>query len=249
LTENPNDGSEYSVVVMVRSLRICLVAAELNGLDAMVGDVSSAYLEACTNVKVYFIAGPEFGSLQGHLFVIYKALYGLCTSGAQWHDRFADTLCDVEFFPCKAEPDFWLKDCDTHYENVCVYVNDIMMMGKDPATFFKDLIEKYKYNLKDVGNPSYHLGGDFSRDEDLTLIWGACLYIRKMLSIYELMFGMKHKEYASPMQEKDHPELDLSSELDLTGIRQSHSLIGALQWLLPSAVLISGSEWPLWGVF
>jgi hypothetical protein len=82
LTENRNNGTEYSGVGMVHSLSICLVVAELNGLDTMVGDVSSAYLEACTNEKVYFIAGPEFGSLQGHLFVIYKALYGLRTSGA-----------------------------------------------------------------------------------------------------------------------------------------------------------------------
>jgi hypothetical protein len=34
------------------------------------------------------------------------------------------------------------------------------------------------------------------------------------------------------MQEKDHPDLDLSPELDLTGIRQFQSLIGALQWLV-----------------
>jgi hypothetical protein len=58
----------------------------------------------------------------------------------------------MEFFPCKADPDVWLKDCDTHYEYICVYVDDIMMMGKAPATFFKDLTEKYKYNLKGAEN-------------------------------------------------------------------------------------------------
>jgi hypothetical protein len=63
----------------------------------------------------------------------------------------------------------WLKDCDTHYEYVCVYVDDIMMMGKAPATFFKDVTERYKYNIKGVGKHNYHLGGDFSRDKDGTL--------------------------------------------------------------------------------
>jgi hypothetical protein len=35
------------------------------------------------------------------------------------------------------------------------------------------------------------------------------------------MFGEKTKEYSLPMVEKDHPELDLTPELDETGIKQS----------------------------
>ena len=67
------EGS-YSSVVNLRSLRICLVAAELTGLRTMVGDTSSAYLEAYTKEKVCFTAGPEFEILEGHTFVIEKAL-------------------------------------------------------------------------------------------------------------------------------------------------------------------------------
>ena len=42
-------------------------------------DIGNAYLEAYTSEKVYVIAGPEFGDLEGHIFVIRKALYGLKT--------------------------------------------------------------------------------------------------------------------------------------------------------------------------
>ena len=101
----------------------------------MVGDISSAYLEAYTQEKVCFLAGPEFGPLQGHLLVIERALYGLHTSGARWHDHFSDTLRHMSFTPCEADPDVWLRLTDTHYEYVCVYVDNIMMFGKNPATF------------------------------------------------------------------------------------------------------------------
>jgi hypothetical protein len=37
--------------------------------------------------------------------IIYKALYGLRSSGACWHDRFSECLCAEGFFPCMAEPD------------------------------------------------------------------------------------------------------------------------------------------------
>jgi hypothetical protein len=129
---DPNIDGTYSGVVSLRSLRIAITAAELNNLKIMVGDISSAYLEAYTEEKVYFIAGPEFGPLEGNLLTIERALYGLRTSGAQWHDRLADTLRDMGYESCKADPDVWLKDCETHYEYVCVYVDDIMMFGKDP---------------------------------------------------------------------------------------------------------------------
>jgi hypothetical protein len=53
---------------------------------------SSAYLEEYTQKKVCFIAGPEIGPLEGHLIVIVRPLYGLRTSVARWHDRYADVM-------------------------------------------------------------------------------------------------------------------------------------------------------------
>ena len=48
-------------------------------------------------------AGPEFGDRQGHLMRVDKALYGLKSSGARWHDRLADVLRDMGFTPSKAD--------------------------------------------------------------------------------------------------------------------------------------------------
>ena len=229
---DPNTEGTYSGVVSLRSLRIAIVAAELNDLQIMVGDISSAYLEASTQEKVYFIAGPEFGPLEGHLLTIERALYGLRTSGARWHERLADTLRDMGYFICKADPDVWLKDCGTHYEYVCVYVDDLMVFSKNPQTFFDELTHTYGFQLKGVGPPIYHLGGDFFRDEDNTLAWGTKSYVRKMIQNYEIMFNEKPKEFSSPLDEKDHPELDLTDELDPDDTKRYQSLIGALQWLI-----------------
>ena len=231
LTDSSIDGT-YSGVVSLRSLRIAILAAELNQLQIMVGDISSAYLEAYTQERVCFLAGPEFGPLQGHLLVIERALYGLRTSGARWHDRFSDTLRDMSFTPCEADPDVWMRPTDTHYEYVCVYVDDIMMFGKDPQSFFTLLTEKYNYQLKGVGPPKYHLGGDFFRDKDGTLAWGAASYAKKILNTFEATFGHKAHDASSPLPEKDHPELDTSDLLTPKDIKLYQSLIGALQWLV-----------------
>jgi len=59
--------SVYSGAVSLRGLRIMLFLAELNQLDVWASDIGNAYLEAKTKEKLYIIAGPEFGKLQGHI--------------------------------------------------------------------------------------------------------------------------------------------------------------------------------------
>jgi hypothetical protein len=240
----PVGDDSYSGVVTLRSLRICLLLGELNGLKIGVGDVGNAYLEAETKEKVYIIAGPEFGDLAGHTLVIVKALYGLRTSGARFHDRFAATLRDMNFTPSYADPDVWMRDAGDHWEYLAVYVDDLMAIMKDPDEFFKVLTTKYKYKLKGVGAPKYHLGGDFYRDEDGTLAWGAKSYVKKLLLNFEQMFGEQPKEFTAPLDPKDHPEIDTTEFLDSDGIRKYQSVLGALQWaitlgrfdILPSVV-------------
>ena len=225
-TEKTMEGT-YSSVVQLRSMRIAILAAELNGLEIMCGDISSAYLESYCREKVYFIAGPAFEELEGHLLVIVKALYGLRSSGASWHRRLADVLRDMGYFQCKADPDVWMKDMGTHYNYVLVYVDDLMHISNNAKEFFEILEKVYKFHLKGVGPPEYHLGGDFTRDKDGTLVWGTKSYVQKMMMAFEKMFEGKPKKYYMPLPNGDHPKLDNSEFLDQDGIRKYQSLIGA----------------------
>jgi len=176
LTDPPKD-SVYSGVVSLRSLRLVALFAELNGLQLWAADVGNAYLEALTKEKVYVIAGPEFGELEGHILLIHKALYGLRTSGARWHEHFADTLRDLGFTPCKADPDVWMKNCGSHYEYICVYVDDLAIAMRNPQEFIDVLVNDCGYKLKGVGPMEYHLGADIYRDSNGTLCFGAKSYI------------------------------------------------------------------------
>ena len=108
LTDIPDD-SVYSSVVSLRGLRILLFLAEHNGLEVWGTDIGNAYLEAQTSERVCICAGPEFGTMENHLLLIHKALYGLQSSGACWHDRLSDILRKEGFSPCQAEPDIWMR--------------------------------------------------------------------------------------------------------------------------------------------
>jgi hypothetical protein len=49
-----------------------------------------------------------------------SANYGPQSSGARWHDRFADCIREIGFFPCKAEPDIWMRKKGNLYEYIAV---------------------------------------------------------------------------------------------------------------------------------
>ena len=231
LTRVPID-SVYSGVVSLRSLRLIIFLAELNGLDLWGADVGNAYLEAYTKEKVYIVAGKGFGELEGHTLIISKALYGLRSSGLRWHERFSDTLRDMKFEISKADPDVWMRKNGDVWEYIAVYVDDLAIAAKSPKDICNDLITTYKYKLKGVGGLSFHLGCDFYRDKSGVLCFGPKRYIDKMLDAYEKMFGDKPKGCTSPLERNDHPELDETEVLDEHDQRKYQSMIGALQWVV-----------------
>ena len=231
-TDTPIE-SVYSGVVSLEGIRICTLLAELNDCELWSTDIGNAYLESYTKEKVCFRAGPEFGDREGHLMVVIKALYGLKSSGKRWHERLHDVLTNMGFKPSRVEEDIWMRDKGTHYEYIAVYVDDLMIVSKNPKSIVHDLEITHRFKLKGTGPTSYHLGCNYWRDDDGTLCVGPTAYIDKMVAEYERLYGSKPQTlYQSPLDKNDHPEIDTSAIMDEDGILQYQSLIGELQWAI-----------------
>jgi hypothetical protein len=232
LTDTPIE-SVYSGVVSLRGLRLLLFLAELNGHETWATDIGNAYLEAETKEKVFVVAGPEFGELEGHTLIIFKALYGLKSSGLRWHERFSDCLRQEGFTACIAEPDIWMRRAGDVYEYIAVYVDDLAYAMSNPQEFADIMTKKYNFKLKGTGHISFHLGCDFARDDDGTLTMAPKKYIEKMVDTYQQTFGEKPKEtVTSPLEKGDHPELDVSDLLGPEDVVKYQSFIGAMQWAI-----------------
>jgi hypothetical protein len=124
LTDVPKE-SVYSGVVSLRGVRIVTFISECNGMELWATNIGNAYLEAYTAEKLFIVAGPEFGELEGHMLLISKALYGLRTSNLRWHEHFSQCLREMGFEPCKAQPDIWMHQVDDLYECIAVNVDDL----------------------------------------------------------------------------------------------------------------------------
>jgi hypothetical protein len=149
---DPHNEDIFSGVVSMKTVRICFTLAKLNGLDICAGDIGNAYLYGKTKEKVYVIAGPEFGEkLQGKRLLIDKALYGLKSSSARFHEHLSATLLSMGYKPSKADYDLWMKPMKDHYEYIARYVDDVIVFSKDPMLVIQEL--KRTYIMKGVGKP------------------------------------------------------------------------------------------------
>ena len=230
----PPKESVCTSVAFLRSIRMVAFLAELNELELFAADVGNAYLEATTQEKVCFKAGPEFGEWAGHTLLIKKALYGLRSSGKMFHQKFSDTMRALNFQPSFADPDVWFRDAGDCYEYVCTYVEDLLVAMKNPQEFMEQLqSDPFNYKLKGVGPPKYHLGGDFFRDSNGTLCYSAQTYIKRMVTDFRFLFGEDPpSKVLSPLPKGDHPELDDSPLCTPDQTSKFQSLIGALQWTI-----------------
>jgi hypothetical protein len=150
-------------------VRIALAIASLNELDVLAADVQNAYLNAPTKEKCYTVAGPEFGpDNEGRPVLIFRALYGLRSSGARWRDHLAETIRNMGFSACLADGDIWLwpntkPGGDAYYEYVLAYVDNILAISHDPQSIMDNLSKHYTLKAGSVRAPKEYLGSAISR--------------------------------------------------------------------------------------
>src|SRR5687767_12178778 len=233
LTQQVFNDSPYNGNASLKSVRTCIFLANLNGLDLCAADVGNTYLDAETQERLYVIAGPEFGPLEGHTLIVHKALYGLRSSGTRWAKKLADSLRAMGFTNSYADPAIWMKEQEEHWEYIAAWVDDMLICSKESQKIIDTL--KKEYTLKGVGFPKYYLVADMKMLEktEKVFMMASTTYIKHCLTTYELLFGEKPKKGINcPLEHKYHPELDDSDFLDAVGLHLYRKLLGMLQWAI-----------------
>ena len=224
----------YSSVVGIDSVRIALLLAQLNGLQVCAGDVSCAFLQSQCQEKIYTIAGPEFGpKLQGKVLVMNKSIYGLHSASASFHEHCARVLYKIGFKPSHADPDLWMKDCRTQY--VATWVDNILVMSKEPLKVIQEFKEAGEYELKGVGAPEYYLGGDLQQrkvDNYTCYKTHAKTYITRITDKIKKLMEWTLRSYMSLEDPNYSLELDETPLLGPEQHSQYRMIIRSLNWLV-----------------
>jgi hypothetical protein len=244
-TETPSSLT-YSSVVSRDSVRIAFLMAALNDVDVMSCDISNAYLNAPCREKIWFVAGPEFGSRQGQVVKIVRALYGLKSSGASWRSVLKQAIIDdLGFQPTIADPDAYRRRTshpkgNEYWELLLVYVDDILIISHDPQLHLQKLKQ---FHMSAVGRPDRYLGANIKRviipgDDSGSEYWAMTshTYVRNAVhNVRELLQseGFDLKTTAkTPFPSGYRPELDVTDELSLDLCSRYSQLIGVLRWMV-----------------
>ena len=81
MTETPATMT-YASVISLESVRLALMLSALKFIEVKCGDVDNAYITAPITEKSWSILGPEFGADARRKSIIFRALFGLNSSGA-----------------------------------------------------------------------------------------------------------------------------------------------------------------------
>ncbi|KAI2506381.1 Reverse transcriptase (RNA-dependent DNA polymerase) [Fragilaria crotonensis] len=243
-TTEPPAALTYSSVVSRDSVRIALLVAALNELQLLACDIQNAYLTADCREKIYIIAGPEFGSEEGSIMIVKKALYGLKSSGAAFRAHLAETLYDLNYKPTKADPDVWIRpamkaDGFKYYEMVLVYVDDILCVSHDPKATMLGLQTTFKLKDDKVEKPEMYLGAELCEKilngvECWTM--SSEKYVKAAVAAVEAhldKLGQRLPTRCTTVMKADYrPELDTTAELNAAGTRYFQELVGILRWAI-----------------
>lgn len=237
VVQGPPADEIWSGVVSTDSVRTLMFLAVLNDMKLCATDISSAYLMAKTKEKMYTRLGPEFGHLAGKTVFVRKALYGLAGSCAQFHQHLSHHLFTMGFVPSKADSDVWMRDRGDHYEYIAKYIDDLLIVSKNPMDVIAEL-EKPNgpYGLKGTGTPEYYLGGDvnirYDGDKMVELSTSAKTYIKRVCDKIENLMEWRLRHFVNPMDPNYHPELDETEFLTGNDVSKYRMMVGSLNWLV-----------------
>ena len=226
-----SDYTTYSSVIENISVRLLFLAAAHQGLGIMTGDIGNAFPTAPCAEKVWSKCGPEFGSQEGAIVTLQRALYGLKTASRSFHEFFGDTLRRMGFVPTRADQDLWYRKSDDHagYDYIATHVDDIAIAAMRPAEYMNMIEQEFLVRNKE-DSPSYYLGNDLKMKENRLHVSNKT-YIKEVLRKYQEEHRTLPKKNV-PMSPNAHPELDQSELLNDTEIRQYQKIVGIGQWLV-----------------
>lgn len=104
----PLASMTYALIMSRVSICIALFIAALNVLDVLLADIGGEYLNALCREKIWFRAKDKLGSGKCRVVVIVCVPYGLRSTGAAWGSILAETMHDLGFMPCLADPNIWM---------------------------------------------------------------------------------------------------------------------------------------------
>ena len=214
-----NSEMKYTVAVGIDSVQIALLLAQLNSLQVL--------------CRWHILCLPTVTVQREGLHNCWPGIWSQTTRESpcdeQEHLQTAlskcilpQTLCTGTlqdcFEPSHADPALRMKDCKTHYKYVAIWVDNILVMSKEPLKVIQEFKEAEEYKLKVDNYTCYKTH--------------AKTYITCITDKLKKLMEWSLRSYMSPKDPNYSLELDKTPLLGPQQHSQYRMIIGSLNWLV-----------------
>jgi hypothetical protein len=140
----------FAPVARMYSFRLLFAVAAMLKLKVYGGDINTAYLNAWLRIRQYLRSIDGYPcEINGNIYIILKALYGLHQSGKEWNLELNEWIREHGYQQSLTEPCLYYRfDGDTII-NVLVYVDDKLVATNNEqckVELFEELDKTYGIN-------------------------------------------------------------------------------------------------------
>ena len=185
-TEGVDYFDTYAPVSRKTSIRIVIALAALFDLEIHQMDVKTAFLNGELEEEIY-MEQPEGFVVPGKAHKVcklVKSLYGLKQAPKQWHEKFDRVMLSNGFRINECDKCVYVKGNEKDYVVVCLYVDDMIIIGSiDNINSTKKMLSQ-KFEMKDLGVADVILGMKITKTSDGYAL-SQTHYVRQMLDKFD----------------------------------------------------------------
>ena len=180
----------FSLVVMLKSIRILLAIATYYDYEIWKMDVKTVFLNGNLLEDVYMTQPEGFvdPKYPNRVCKLQRSIYGLKKTSQSWNLHFDEAVKEFGFMKNEDEPCVYKKVSGSAIFFLVMYVDDILLIGNDISTLHsvKSWLGKF-FSMKDLGEAAYILGIKINRDRSQKLLGlSQSGYIDKVLKRFSM---------------------------------------------------------------
>jgi hypothetical protein len=159
----------YSPVIDFTSFRWLLNFTIQHDLEMQMVDIQTAYLYGSLDKEIYMKVPsgfPEFQDTKGlknPSVCLHKSIYGLKQAGRIWYKHLESFLKEKHFSNHQIAPCVFIKYSKGDFTIICIYVDDINIIGTTPTVTSAKTALTSKFQVRDLGPTSFCLGLQIER--------------------------------------------------------------------------------------
>ena len=202
----------YAPVLDKITFRTLMALMASNNYDCWLMDVVTAYLYGELEKPLYMTV-PKGERIPSHLknpcVVVHRALYGFKQSGRRWFLVLQEHLLAKQFRQMQSNESIFIKNDSNGACVVSIYVDDILIIGNQPAVQETREMMKTKFEMKDLGKIRFCIGMEVDYFHNGIFVHQSG-YIQKQLKRFSMTNSRK---FSTPLEVRSlKPEQDIYGE-------------------------------------